>query len=74
MASRSARVFDLTDALARRDRGRGLLILHELLDIGVRRLRLAQIAILKSTGEFTEVLADLPEGILLLREIADQVR
>jgi DNA polymerase-3 subunit delta len=34
MASRSARVFDLTDALARRDRGRGLVILHELLDSG----------------------------------------
>jgi DNA polymerase-3 subunit delta len=33
-ASRSARVFDLTDALARRDRGRGLVILHELLDSG----------------------------------------
>ena len=33
-ASRSARVFDLTDALARRDRGRGLIILHDLLDGG----------------------------------------
>ena len=33
-ASRSARVFDLTDALARKDRGRGLVILHELLDSG----------------------------------------
>jgi DNA polymerase-3 subunit delta len=29
-----ARVFDLTDALARRDRGRALALLHELLDAG----------------------------------------
>jgi DNA polymerase-3 subunit delta len=33
-SSRSTRVFDLTDALARRDRGRSLAILHELLDSG----------------------------------------
>ncbi len=33
-ASRSARVFDLTDALARRDRTRALALLHELLGAG----------------------------------------
>lgn len=33
-ATQQARVFDLTDALARRDRSRALALLHELLDAG----------------------------------------
>ena len=33
-ASHRSRVFDLTDALARRDRGRALVLLHELLESG----------------------------------------
>jgi len=55
---------------------RALIILQQLLDARVGRLRTRQVAGLKRTGELVEVLTDLLERILLilLRQVRNQVR